>query len=183
MVLLGRFLKSGQGASVNRLSFIGGWLRARANDIAALLLVVMFVAFVAQIFMRYVLNWPVGWSAEVCALAWLWSILWVCSFVLRDEEQIRFDIVYSTLRNRSRRVLTVVSSLIIAAVYAISLPATWSYVAFMSVERSDYLEIRFDYLFALYVVFAVAMVVRHMWMAWRALLGPAAGGDVSGGGA
>jgi TRAP-type C4-dicarboxylate transport system permease small subunit len=162
---------------VNRIRTLAGWLRARAENVAALLLVVMFVAFVAQIFMRYALNWPVGWSAEVCALAWLWGILWVCSFVLKDAEQIRFDILYAGLRGRAQRISTVATSLVIAAGYAVSLPATWSYVGFMAVERSDYLDVRLDLLFALYVVFAATMVVRHMWMAWRAVRGlPEAGG-------
>lgn len=156
---------------MNRLGSVPAWLRARAENIAAMLLVVMFLAFVVQIFMRYVLNWPVGWSAEVCALAWLWSILWVCSFVLKDAQQIRFDIVYAGLRRRSRRAFTLVTSLAIAALYAVSLPATWSYVGFMAVERSDYLDVRLDYLFGLYIVFAVTMIVRHLWLAWRALSG------------
>ena len=154
-----------------RFGNIAAWLRARAENIAALLLVVMFVAFLVQIFMRYVLNWPVGWSAEVCALAWLWSILWVCSFVLKDSEQISFDIVYAGLRRRRQQALTVVTSLVIATVYAISLPATLSYIGFMAVERSDYLDVRLDYLFGLYAVFAVTMVVRHLSLAWRALRG------------
>jgi len=166
---------------VDRIGYIAAWLRARAENIAALLLVVMFVAFVVQIFMRYVLNWPVGWSAEVCALAWLWSILWVCSFVLKDGEQIRFDILYAGLRQRRQQALTAVTSLVIAAVYAISLPATLNYIGFMAVERSDYLEIRLDYLFALYGVFAVTMVVRHLYLAWRALRGhPESGAGASG---
>jgi C4-dicarboxylate transporter DctQ subunit len=156
---------------VLRYGNIAAWLRARAENIAALLLVVMFVAFLVQIFMRYVLNWPVGWSAEVCALAWLWSILWVCSFVLKDGEQIRFDIVYAGLRQRRQDAFTVVTSLVIATLYAISLPATLNYIGFMAVERSDYLDVRLDYLFALYGVFAVAMVVRHLLLAWRALRG------------
>jgi len=165
---------------VDRFGNIAAWLRDRAENIAALLLVIMFVAFLVQIFMRYVLNWPVGWSAEVCALAWLWSILWVCSFDLKDRDQIRFDIVYAGLRQRRRQALTVVTSLVIATLYAISLPATLNYIGFMAVERSDYLDVRFDYLFALYGVFAVTMVVRHLFQAWRALLGvPEGSADAS----
>jgi C4-dicarboxylate transporter DctQ subunit len=156
---------------VNRLGTIPAWLRGRAENIAAMLLVIMFVAFVVQIFMRYVLDWPVGWSAEVCALAWLWSILWVCSFVLKDAEQIRFDVVFAGLRARAQQACTVITSLVLAALYAISLPATWSYVSFMAVERSDYLDVRLDYVFGLYIVFAVTMVVRHLWLAWRSLCG------------
>jgi hypothetical protein len=39
--------------------------------------------------------------------------------------------------------------------FAMSLPASWSYVSFMKVEKR-YLNIRMDVLYSIYLVFAVA---------------------------
>ena len=50
-----------------------------------------------------------------------------------------------------------------------SLPAVFDYVTFMKVERSAYLGIRFDLLFSVYLVFALAMIIRHAWIARRAI--------------
>ena len=47
------------------------------------------------------------------------------------------------------------------------------YVAFMKVQRTAYLHIRFDWLFSIYVLFAVAAIVRYLWIGWRALRGEA----------
>jgi C4-dicarboxylate transporter DctQ subunit len=44
-----------------------------------------------------------------------------------------------------------------------ALPATVSYVAFMKVESSSYLKVRLDILYSVYVVFAVAVIVRYLW--------------------
>jgi len=145
------------------------WFRRCADDVAAVLLVAMFVAFLVQIFMRYVLNWPVGWSAEVCALAWLWGILWGTSFVLAEEDEIRFDIIYRSVGRRTRRVFDALSAIAIVALYAVSLPATVSYIAFMKVERSAYMDIRFDYLFSIYILFACATIVWYSRILWRAV--------------
>jgi C4-dicarboxylate transporter, DctQ subunit len=145
------------------------WFRRRADDVAAVLLIAMFIAFLVQIFMRYVLNWPVGWSTEVCVLAWLWVILWGASFVLEDEDEIRFDILYQSVGARTRRVFRGVSAIVVVALYAISLPATISYITFMKIERSAYLDIRFDYLFSIYVLFACATIVRYSRILWRAV--------------
>jgi hypothetical protein len=41
----------------------------------------------------------------------------------------------------------------------------------MKVQETSYLDIRFDLLFSIYVVFAVAAIVRYLWLGWRALLG------------
>ncbi|HUP10507.1 MAG TPA: TRAP transporter small permease [Caldimonas sp.] len=144
------------------------WLRRRANDVAVVLIATMFVSFLLQIVFRYVLNRPLGWSEEVTVLCWLWVVLWGASFVLDDEEEVRFDIVYHAVPPAVRRGFTVVASLAFAVLMALSLPASWRYVAFMHREHSAYLGMRFDLLYAIYVVFAVACIVRQARAAWRA---------------
>ena len=54
-----------------------------------------------------------------------------------------------------------------------SLPAAWSYVTFMKVESSSYMKIRLDVLYSVYLVFAVAVVIRYAWKAWSILRGEA----------
>jgi hypothetical protein len=41
----------------------------------------------------------------------------------------------------------------------------------MKVQKTSYLDIRFDLLFSIYVVFAVTAILRYLWLGWRALLG------------
>ena len=138
-----------------------GWLGRRAQDVLSALLVAMFVAFMLQIVTRYVLNAPLSWTAEVCTLAWVWGILWGAGLVLRDEEEIRFDVVYRVLPEGARRVADAVTGTAVVAVFTWSLPAMVDYVTFMKVERSAYLGIRFDVLYSVYLVFAVATIIRH----------------------
>ncbi len=147
------------------------WARRRAENVLAALLAAMFVAFVIQIFMRYALNAPVGWTTEVSTLAWVWGILWGAALVLTDEEEIRFDILYGSVPPGLRRVFDVITGAAVVAVFAWSLPAVWDYVTFMKVERSAYLGVRFDWLYSIYLVFAVAMIIRHAVIAFRAATG------------
>ena len=95
-----------------------GWLGRRAEDVLSALLAVMFVAFMLQIVTRYVLNAPLSWTAELSTLCWVWGILWGAGLVLRDDEEIRFDILYSV-----------------------------------------------------YLIFAVATIIRHAATVWRVLTG------------
>ena len=57
--------------------------------------------------------------------------------------------------------------------FGMALPATVSYVAFMKVESSSYLKIRLDILYSVYVVFAVAIIVRYLWAIVSLLRGEA----------
>ncbi|PWS38971.1 C4-dicarboxylate ABC transporter permease [Falsiroseomonas bella] len=149
------------------------WGRRRAEDVLAALLAAMFIAFVVQIFMRYAMNAPVGWTTEVSTLAWFWGILWGAALVLTEEEEIRFDLIHGAVPAGVRRLFDAITGAVVVAVFAWSLPAVYDYVTFMKVERSTYLAIRMDLLFSVYLVFAVAMIIRHGWIVWRAVTGRA----------
>jgi TRAP-type C4-dicarboxylate transport system permease small subunit len=144
-------------------------LRRLANHVAVALMATMFVSFLLQIFFRYVLNRPLGWTEEVTALCWVWVVLWCASFILSDAEEVRFDIVYSAVPQRLRRAFTFVTAVALVVLLAWSLPAAWKYVTFMKREHSAYLHMRFDLLYSIYLVFAVACIVNHARLAYRAL--------------
>ena len=150
---------------------LGGWLRRRAENVAAAMLAVMFIAFIIQILFRYVLNFPVGWTSEVTVISWLWLVLWGAAFVVREREEIRFDLVYGAVGRRTRRVLTIIGAVALLALYVMSLPAAVDYVTFMKVQSTAYLKLRFDYLFSIYVIFAVAVIIRYVWILWSAIAG------------
>lgn len=145
------------------------WLRGRAENVLVLLLATMFVAFIVQIVFRYLLNFPVGWTSELSTVAWIWLVLWGAAFVVREDEEIRFDLVYGSVGVRARRAMTIAAAAAVVVLYGMSLPAVVDYVTFMKVQETAYLDIRFDYLWAIYVVFAVASIVRYLWLGWRAM--------------
>jgi C4-dicarboxylate transporter, DctQ subunit len=145
---------------------LGAWLRRRAENVAAAMLAVMFAAFIIQIVFRYFFNFPVGWAAELSVVMWLWLVLWGAAFVLKDEEEIRFDLLSASVGRRARIVMGIVSSLALLVLYGASLPATYSYVTFMKVEKASYLKVRMDWLFSIYLLFLVAMLARYLWKLW-----------------
>jgi TRAP-type C4-dicarboxylate transport system permease small subunit len=152
---------------------IARWLRRRAENISALFLIVMFLSFILQIVSRYVFNYPLGWTDEVSVLAWIWCTLWGAAFVLRERDEVRFDVIYTAVSERTRCVFTVITGIATIALFAIALPAVIAYVTFLKVERSAYLGVRLDYLYSIYVVFSVAVIVRYAGLIWSALRGKA----------
>jgi len=149
----------------------GAWLRRRAENFAAALLAVMFIAFIVQIVFRYFLNFPIGWTSELTVITWLWLVLWGAAFVVKESEEIRFDLIHGAAGRRTRLAMGIIIGISIVILYAASLPATVSYVSFMKVEKTSYLKIRFDYLYSIYVIFAVAVIVRYLWILSRLLRG------------
>jgi len=149
----------------------GGWLRRRAENVAAAMLAVMFAAFIIQIVFRYFFNFPVGWTSELTVVMWLWLVLWGAAFVLREDEEIRFDLLSGAAGRRTRIAMGILCALALVVLYGLSLKPSFDYVTFMKVEKSSYLKVRMDWLFSIYVVFLVAVIVRYLWILSRLVRG------------
>lgn len=150
---------------------VGRWLYRRAENLHALMLGVMFAAFVLQVVFRYFFNFPTGWSSELTVIMWLWMVLWGAAFVVREDEEIRFDLLYGSVGSSVRRMLTVFSGFALIGIYLFHLPAALDYVTFMKIQSTAYLKIRFDYLFSIYIIFVLAVVARYVWLIWAAIRG------------
>ncbi|KAA2316034.1 TRAP transporter small permease subunit [Pseudooceanicola sediminis] len=156
---------------MEKLVKLGHWLRQRAENIAAIMLAVMFGAFIVQVAFRYLFNMPVGGASELTILMWLWIVLWGAAFVVRESEEIRFDFILAMVGRRTRRVMTVFAAAALLFLYGYSLPAVWDYVTFMKVQDTSYLDIRYDYVYSIYIVFAVAVLIRYAWLFLGAVSG------------
>ncbi len=157
----------------DRIAAIGGWLARRAENVLVLMLAAMFCVFIVQIVFRYLLNLPIGWTHEISVLLWLWMVLFGAAFVTREREEIRFDILSGAAGPGMRRLMALITSVSLVALYAVSLPAMVDYVSFMKVERTAYLKLPFNWVYAIYLAFAVAAIARYLWLGWRALRGVA----------
>ena len=149
----------------------GSWLHRRAENISVAFLGTMFVVFLLQIGFRYFLVRPLSWSEEVCLLCWLWCVLWGAGVVISDKEEIRMDILYNAVSNNVRRVFKIITSTILVVLLAISLPASWDYVTFMKREHTASLHIPINYLYSIYMIFAVACIIRYCRLFWVAVRG------------
>ena len=152
---------------------LGAWLARRAENVLALMLGAMFAVFLVQIVFRYVFNLPIGWTHEISVLLWLWLVLFGAAFVTRESDEIRFDIIYGAVGPKARRIMAVLTAVPLIVLYTISLPAMADYVAFMKVERTAYLKLPFNWVYSIYIAFAVAAIVRYLWLCTQALRGKA----------
>jgi len=147
------------------------WLHRRAENIAAGMLAVMFAAFVIQVVFRYFFNFPVGWTSELTVVMWLWLVLWGAAFVVKERDEVRFDLLYGAVGRRGRIAMGVIASVALLVLYAASFKASYAYVAFMKVEKSSYLKIRMDWLYSIFIVFLIAIIVRYLWLLAQLLRG------------
>ncbi|MDR6264497.1 TRAP transporter small permease subunit [Roseobacter sp. N2S] len=156
---------------MDRMMHAAGWLHRRAENVLALMIAVMFGAFIVQVASRYLFNFSLGGASELTIIMWLWLVLWGAGFVLREREEIRFDVVYGLFGLRGQRAMTAISAIALLALYGYSLPAVWDYVTFMRIQKTSYLDIRFDWLFSIYILFVGAVLIRYLAILFKTLGG------------
>ncbi len=137
-----------------------------AEVVGALLLAAMFGAFLLQVFMRYVVDQPLEWSLEVCLITYVWFTFWTLAFLIREQDHVAFSLFYQSAPAPLRRVLAVISTVLIAALFAAALPATFDFVRFMAIDSTWVLHLRFDLVFSVFLLFMLAVI----WRAVRRLM-------------
>ncbi len=129
----------------------------------------MFATILLQVFSRYVLNEPLGWTAEISVIAYLWLIFWGAAFMVGHRDQVRFDLIYNHLPPSAQRVMVMTRSLIIIGTLLFALPANFDYIKFMEYDTTGVLEIGFDWVFAIFIIFLAALLVRSLYRSVRLL--------------
>jgi TRAP-type C4-dicarboxylate transport system permease small subunit len=147
------------------------FLKRRAEDVLVLLAAAMFFAFLIQIGTRYLLNDPAAWPHEVIVITWLWLIFWGAAFFLKDRDHVKFDVLYNLGGARARRVMALIAALAFVVIFAISAPATWSFVSFKGIRGTDHFGIPLSYVFSVYLLFLAGTIVHYLRRAIRLLRG------------
>src|SRR5690606_7981798 len=104
------------------LATAGRWLMRRAENILCLMLLAMFIVFILQIIFRYLLNLSIGWTHEISVALWIWIVLFGSAFVIREVDEIRFDLFWGGASDKGRRVMQIIFSVALVALFGVSLP-------------------------------------------------------------
>ena len=137
-------------------------LRRAAELIAALMFAAMFGAFLIQVFTRYVLDDPASWTLEVCSIAYVWIVFFASAAIVDQRHHITFDMLYKSVNPRRRRVFAVIAAASIVAMFAVGLPGTFDYIAFMAKRYSLILHIRMDLLYSCFGLFVIGAIVASV---------------------
>jgi TRAP-type C4-dicarboxylate transport system permease small subunit len=110
----------------------------------------------------------------------VWLIFFGGAFALVETDHVKFDMIYNLFSTRMRKVLSIFTSLTIAALFAWSLPAVWTYLAFLykigkpnSTMRNFFTGdlIYVSTIYSIYLAFAVAIIWRYTSRAIRLMMG------------
>ena len=120
---------------------------------------------------------PLGWTLELIGILWVWVIFFSCAFVVREQDHVKFDIVYLIVSRKTRRIFALITSLAIVAGMIYAFLPTWDYIDFMRMRRTSTvrnpftgIKIPLRTIFSIYMVFMAAVGLRYAWLfinVWR----------------
>ena len=129
----------------------------------------MFGAFMIQIVSRYVFDAPVSWSLEICSITYVWVVFWSCNLLLTERQHIVFDVLYQRLPPRWRRAAAIAITASLGLIFLAALPTILDYIAFLGRRKTMILRIPFDYVYACFGIFMLAVVASAAWRLRRLL--------------
>src|SRR5258708_26470265 len=108
-----------------------GCLGRFASLVPALLFGLVFLIFNYKIVTRYLEHDEAAWADEVSVILFIWIIFWANAFVVRDREQITFDLVYRLFPAAAQRTIALARAVLVGGIFAWALPGSLDYIGFL----------------------------------------------------
>jgi TRAP-type C4-dicarboxylate transport system permease small subunit len=152
------------------INLIQKYFNQSSKIIAATLLAALFVTFLLQIFSRYVLNSPFGWTLELCRILWVWIVFFCCAFLVQEKDHVKFNLIYSASSNKAKFIMSIVSCLSIVAIMGWALLPTMDYIDWMKMRKTSTVrfpitgeKIKLSYVFSIYGIFMISLIAHYIW--------------------
>lgn len=144
-------------------------LRRSADTIGVILFALLFLVFVVQVTARFAFGKPLAWTDEAATVLYLWAVLWGAAVVCKDREHVAFDLLYQGASAQTRRLMALLTALLVGGLAAWALPGTLDYILFMRRESTAVMGLPFHWVFLPFALLLLALTVRHGLRIWRLL--------------
>jgi TRAP-type C4-dicarboxylate transport system permease small subunit len=123
----------------------------------------LFIAFIVQIFFRYVLQNPLMWPEELSTLAFIWTTLLAAGYIRRINGHVGFTLVYERLSNRNKTITRIISNALIFFAFLLPVYPTFNYIKAMHIEKSSVLRIPFSIGYGPVLVFFILILCHSLY--------------------
>jgi TRAP-type C4-dicarboxylate transport system permease small subunit len=157
-----RAKRAGEGA-LTFIASVGAIIARGAQALTNLMFVLVFLAFLYKIVMRYAAGDAVAWAEELTVVLFIWIVFLANGLVVDERRQIAFDLIYRNVGASSQRRIAVARSLLVGGIFVCALPAAIDYILFLWRERTPVMGLRLDYVYACFALFMLAVIARALY--------------------
>jgi TRAP-type C4-dicarboxylate transport system permease small subunit len=126
------------------------------------LFILLFLAFLTNVFFRYVLRDPQNWTFEFCVYSFVVIGLLGASAAYRKDDHVVFDLVYNKLSPRGQNVFRLIGSAIVAVCFVAALPTCTLYIMELP-SKTSIMGIPEQAFFVSLIILMVSTVIRFVY--------------------
>ena len=124
--------------------------------------VMLFLAFLLNVFFRYVLRNPQNWTFELSINAFVVvGLLGACA-AYRTEDHVIFDLLYTRLDAKGQNILRIISYVIVIVFFTVAVPASIAYLVKLRAVTSI-MRIPRRLIFLAYPILLISTVLRSAY--------------------
>ena len=116
----------------------------------------MFLAFILQIFTRYVLGAQVPWTYEVTIIGFMWVVALGGAYASRLNEHVSFTMVYDRMSVSGKALTKIISNSILIIAFAIMFFPVLEFIDFMKIKKTAVMKIPISILYAPFIFFIIS---------------------------
>ncbi len=91
----------------------------------------LFLAFILQVFFRYVVNHPLTWTQDVIVIGFCWSVILGACYTMRRKGHVQFTMLYEAYSPKVAAWARLIGNILIIITFAVMVvPYTWIFLPF-----------------------------------------------------
>lgn len=125
--------------------------------IPSIALVILFVIFCFQVFMRYIIKQPQAWTTEVEQSCFLWLVCFGACYAQRLRSHVTFTLIYDKLSIKGKAITAMIGNILITFTCFITFTPSLKYILGLKAKNSVTTILKWPktYVFFPYIIFLV----------------------------
>ncbi len=120
--------------------------------------VLLFLAFILQVFFRYVLRSPLTWTKDLIVLGFCWSVILGACYTMRQKGHVQFTMLYDAYSPKTAAWARLIGNLLIVISFAAMIVPSFNYAFFVGFQKTAALRISLTWFFLPFTYFLFSII-------------------------
>ena len=120
--------------------------------------VLLFLAFILQVFFRYVVNHPLTWTQDVIVIGFCWSVILGACYTMRRKGHVQFTMLYEAYSPKVAAWARLLGNILIILTFAAMLVPSVKYAFFVGFQKTPVLRVSYFWIFIPFSYFLLSII-------------------------
>lgn len=129
----------------------------------------MFIAFILQVFFRYVMHSPLTWTQDIIVVGFSWTVILGACYTMRRKGHVSFTMLYELYPPKVAAWTRLAGNILIVGTFAVLVIPSVNYAFFVNFQKTSTLRINYFWVFIPFSYFLLSIIgytlepIREDW--------------------